>query len=301
MKSKAFTLIELLVVIAIIAILAAILFPVFAQAKNSAKKTSSLSQVKQLALGMQIYMNDSDDTFPLAFGIYEGDTTWGWSYGHEVPADWNPTYGWRYVNMNAASWANSTQPYVKNIDLLQGTGLADRNVFNETFPTSGAGVKRFAHVGYAYNGLLHGYPASGVNQVSKLPLVSQANGAVNFMAYAYSNPYLECSNSAQACRYVPSSPSCDGSNGTWSGMFAATDPMRAYGNGINVTFADSSARYQKMGMNVGGRTDYKTDFYSAYNAAGLPAGQWQDTNFCHALLFQPDFDFANWGNPVEWK
>ena len=48
---KAFTLIELLVVIAIIAILAAILFPVFAQAKAAAKKTSSLSNVKELALG----------------------------------------------------------------------------------------------------------------------------------------------------------------------------------------------------------------------------------------------------------
>jgi prepilin-type N-terminal cleavage/methylation domain-containing protein len=71
MKSrlKAFTLIELLVVIAIIAILAAILFPVFAQAKLAAKKTNDLSQLKQLALGTLIYTNDYDDTalvFPYA-------------------------------------------------------------------------------------------------------------------------------------------------------------------------------------------------------------------------------------------
>jgi len=51
MKARAFTLIELLVVIAIIAILAAILFPVFAQAKAAAKKSSDLSNHKQLALG----------------------------------------------------------------------------------------------------------------------------------------------------------------------------------------------------------------------------------------------------------
>ena len=61
---RAFTLIELLVVIAIIAILAAILFPVFAQAKLAAKKTSGLSAVKQIGLGLNIYVNDFDDTIP---------------------------------------------------------------------------------------------------------------------------------------------------------------------------------------------------------------------------------------------
>ena len=64
---KAFTLIELLVVIAIIAILAAILFPVFAQAKLAAKKTVALSNTKQMGTGMQIYLSDSDDTYPMAF------------------------------------------------------------------------------------------------------------------------------------------------------------------------------------------------------------------------------------------
>lgn len=60
---KAFTLIELLVVIAIIAILAAILFPVFAQAKLAAKKTAGLSQVKQIGTSMHIYLSDYDDVF----------------------------------------------------------------------------------------------------------------------------------------------------------------------------------------------------------------------------------------------
>jgi len=59
---RAFTLIELLVVIAIIAILAAILFPVFAQAKAAAKSTASLSNAKQIGLGWVMYQNDYDDT-----------------------------------------------------------------------------------------------------------------------------------------------------------------------------------------------------------------------------------------------
>ena len=63
MRSKGFTLIELLVVIAIIAILAAILFPVFAKAREKARQTSCLSNVKQLALGALMYTQDYDETF----------------------------------------------------------------------------------------------------------------------------------------------------------------------------------------------------------------------------------------------
>lgn len=64
MKSKAFTLIELLVVIAIIAILAAILFPVFAQAKAQAKQAVCISNMKQLGLGIGVYRLDWDDVNP---------------------------------------------------------------------------------------------------------------------------------------------------------------------------------------------------------------------------------------------
>jgi prepilin-type N-terminal cleavage/methylation domain-containing protein/prepilin-type processing-associated H-X9-DG protein len=64
-----FTLIELLVVIAIIAILAAILFPVFAQAREQARKTSCLSNMKQTGLAVNMYVQDYDETFPLAWSM----------------------------------------------------------------------------------------------------------------------------------------------------------------------------------------------------------------------------------------
>ncbi len=65
-KKSGFTLIELLVVIAIIAILAAILFPVFAQAREKARSISCLSNLKQLANGFMMYSQDYDECLPLS-------------------------------------------------------------------------------------------------------------------------------------------------------------------------------------------------------------------------------------------
>lgn len=70
MKKRGFTLIELLVVIAIIAILAAILFPVFARAREKARQTSCLSNLKQLGLAVQMYTQDYDETYCMSvYGV----------------------------------------------------------------------------------------------------------------------------------------------------------------------------------------------------------------------------------------
>jgi len=105
MKARAFTLIELLVVIAIIAILAAILFPVFAQAKAAAKKSSDLSNHKQLALGMFTYSSDFDDVFPSAY--------YHVSFNDAAPSGTKGGY---------IHWSYMIQPYVKNWQIFVSPG-----------------------------------------------------------------------------------------------------------------------------------------------------------------------------------
>jgi len=99
---KGFTLIELLVVIAIIAILAAILFPVFARARAAAHRSSCLSNVKQLALAYLMYANDYDQMLPWT----SGDPPWGsmWSFLN-------------ITNPNSLASNNLLLPYVMNTQI----------------------------------------------------------------------------------------------------------------------------------------------------------------------------------------
>ena len=113
---KAFTLIELLVVIAIIAILAAILFPVFAQAKAAAKKTACLSNEKQLGTATYLYLSDNEDA------LYHHHEQWVLDDGtlvNDLPTNVSGCLGGGFGNSQAEKpWAIFFQPYMKNRQLL---------------------------------------------------------------------------------------------------------------------------------------------------------------------------------------
>src|SRR5262245_27676348 len=108
-----FTLIELLVVIAIIAFLAAILFPVFAQARSKARQISGTSNAKQVSLSILMYAQDFDEQFPRS--------------------------GWDCLIINgienacgATTWANVTAPYTKNAGVYLSPGDASNPNFIDT-------------------------------------------------------------------------------------------------------------------------------------------------------------------------
>jgi prepilin-type N-terminal cleavage/methylation domain-containing protein/prepilin-type processing-associated H-X9-DG protein len=120
---KAFTLIELLVVIAIIAILAAILFPVFAQAKTAAKKSSSLSNQKQISTSMFLYTSDYDDVYArndecqLFSSLNPALRTpaLNAAAGQGCTPDGSTQF---YNRVNHFSWQKWVFPYMKNVDLF---------------------------------------------------------------------------------------------------------------------------------------------------------------------------------------
>jgi prepilin-type N-terminal cleavage/methylation domain-containing protein/prepilin-type processing-associated H-X9-DG protein len=147
---KAFTLIELLVVIAIIAILAAILFPVFAQAKEAAKKIACLSNEKQLTLGVLMYQNDYDDNYPI------GNAAWLDGF----QGDWE-----------AQEWASATVPYIKSVGIF---GCPDDSLGGKVDPSnSWQGIQ----ISYAANGLQVPWVPSG-NAYCK-GLMCQSGDVVN--------------------------------------------------------------------------------------------------------------------------
>jgi prepilin-type N-terminal cleavage/methylation domain-containing protein len=132
-KHRGFTLIELLVVIAIIAILAAILFPVFAQAREKARQSACMSNMKQIGTGVMMYLQDWDDTYPMSRLI-------------RLPKSAD-------CNQRIVTWKHEILPYVKNIDVFKCPSNPYNKIPDETKNATAEGYATFP-VSYAYNGAI---------------------------------------------------------------------------------------------------------------------------------------------------
>jgi prepilin-type N-terminal cleavage/methylation domain-containing protein len=136
MRTKAFTLIELLVVIAIIAILAAILFPVFAQAREKARSAGCLSNAKQIGTSVQMYVQDYDERLPNA-------CAWGRAWNHGTAATECPPL----ERAGLPAYANQLlQPYVKNENVWYCPSIGR----SHTLGVSNTKVKTMADNGTSY-------------------------------------------------------------------------------------------------------------------------------------------------------
>ena len=213
-----FTLIELLVVIAIIAILAAILFPVFARARENARRSSCQSNLKQMALGIFQYTQDYDEKFPLyRTGAYNG-------------------------TQRPYSWADGgIQPYVKSIQILQCP--SEPNAGQATNPTA-AGF-----TDYAYNLFMGGFNNSAIVGMSMATLTQSSLTVMLFDNYsapgdAYGNGAATQTN--YTCG-TPTAPTCTAGKATFAAPPAgdSAGPAQRHLDGQNYAFADGHVKWYR--------------------------------------------------------
>src|ERR1051326_3061647 len=284
-KNHAFTLIELLVVIAIIAILAAILFPVFAQAREKARQTSCLSNEKQMATATLMYVQDYDETFPQAYVWYPGI---GWLAPKGIASPVPPDL---FANADAlrSTYANAIQPYTKNSQIFTCPSAAKMLPFN---PYSFLPEIRLS---LTYNGLLQSYTLAGITTPASLAMITESIGKGYYRNFDASNPLLDCENdSDHTCTYKPAVAGCNpNNNGSVSLWFGFVDTAGVHGRGENIAFADGHGEFRNLSLNIQApaNTNGFYEFWAFYDANGLPQSAWTDG--CHLFLFRPDYDFPN--------
>jgi len=260
MRSRGFTLIELLVVIAIIAILAAILFPVFARAREKARQASCNSNVKQLTLGMKMYSVDYDERFPM----------FSWNIRMCGGAASNANI---LQSPGMVMWDAAIYPYVKNTQLYlcpsnSSTKCgAGANQFDTNYPSWGTLIREASYgmneaiatgtaacCGEYWAGQRGWKAEKGMNYPAETLLLgdcrSSLGGWDNNSAFVYNRfawamsgaPCTGCNDSAPP----PNNP----------------DDWTVHNGGSNIGFADGHAKWMKWsnikGVWRGGTIRYRT-------------------------------------------
>ena len=239
---QAFTLIELLVVIAIIAILAAILFPVFARARENARRASCQSNLKQLALGIIQYQQDYDETMPLA--------------GRPAPTD-------------AWYWGQNIMPYVKSTQVFEcpsfkNTYIGDQNTYGvkATDPPMGQGYQSGWATSYGMNVMLlpvanTGFKVSRFTHASEVVMLTDSSRKFIAGQSLGQNPNPAAGtgdDNGQSGWYSviykgdagDASGATSGGATAYSGGFAACGPDARHLGTTNVAFADGHVKAMKF-------------------------------------------------------
>jgi prepilin-type N-terminal cleavage/methylation domain-containing protein/prepilin-type processing-associated H-X9-DG protein len=259
-RKKGFTLIELLVVIAIIAILAAILFPVFARARENARRASCLSNLKQMGVGIMMYTQDYDEMYP------DSVTT-------------------------EMSWMYAIQPYVKSYNVFacpssdQGYGgsAASYGFTDHNYSYIQAG-------NYGCNFLLMKYGAANANYapLPNVNLASVISPASTYLVMDSGGYYTDPIHAlhTNTWYYLPGSGSLGAvlSATTYARLVPDFNDGRHFG-GVNVIFADGHAKWVKS------EKVYTEAEKISTGSAALPACPWgggtHSTGYYISALQQP--------------
>ena len=283
-RRLAFTLIELLVVIAIIAILAAILFPVFAQAKNAAKKTSDLSNLKQIMTGTLIYSTDYDEFLPHM----------NWPHPYIVAARMTPYLKNKQILKNPGSsiaigqtqrkqGQNGFGNYVADPnDGCIGLGVSTRgaaNFYDDIYPPLDYAVNEFIwgyQGGQCSGSATSGYFAPAPNTIGQGGFGSGGDGGAEGIGNGFGATRLENVSKVVVWHDFPLSGK------TWPGNDIAGFwglKLGYWSDGNNAAMMDGHAQYfktVKMLPNLNGNGEYINGGYSWAEGRTPPANAWNN-------------------------
>ena len=260
-KDVGFTLIELLVVIAVIAILAAILFPVFAQARDKARQATCLSNIKQLSLGVLMYAQDYDEQ--LLYRPTEAHCQWRYICSTAKEPRW-------WLN-----WWDVVLPYTKNNQIYYCPSAAP-------MPSKYLTPYGIANVAIGYNlypgnGLVKTTTVNGVDPGVALAEVTHPAQTIEIGEAGHDwNPKATAATFNTKDNPSPSlcwSPSVE-SGSEWG-------PEPRHGGGANMGFVDGHAKWMKL-----------ENFYGAVDVANKKI-----TLDCNGIWFRPDRDQHLKGDP----
>jgi prepilin-type N-terminal cleavage/methylation domain-containing protein/prepilin-type processing-associated H-X9-DG protein len=227
-RERGFTLIELLVVIAIIAILASILFPVFAQARDKARTAACMSNCKQIGTAIQIYSTDYDDNLP-ASGVYGANHP---LYGK---------YGW-------ALWVPLMNPYIKNYGVWACPNAGKNFIIGPTTDR----IK----VTYGYNEYLFHWNNGGWPNLAKLAGSDVGISNVSVIADTVLPGIYQDWSNADGFKIPEEDPKFGLARLKCANAAAYNGPKCIYrhpGGGASVVFADGHAAHVPGAKIVGGR------------------------------------------------
>jgi prepilin-type N-terminal cleavage/methylation domain-containing protein len=259
---RGFTLIELLVVIAIIAILAAILFPVFAQARAKARQASCTSNVKQLSLSFMMYVQDYDENYPF----------WSWGPSSDVGGCSGPSCG-HFESV----WFNAIYPYVKNAGVYKCPSTNDNSTimqnnmwawttipFATTTPNNGIvqplwnatisyGMSEPLEQGYAFGNGISPTTLAAVPKPAETLMIADCNNGLTAEApptsatdpvgqqligrVAYPNAPANCWSVTATCGAAQDNPASQ------PGFPAVFDSQARHSGGDLIGFADGHAKW----------------------------------------------------------